>query len=69
MNRSVVSDGEIKNLDMPSRSTGVEGYYITADGVSKGFTPGDWLERTLLPPDASTPDFISRPVAHQFLQP
>jgi type IV secretory pathway TraG/TraD family ATPase VirD4 len=68
MTRPAVLPSELQAMPKPSRATGLWGYYLTADGVSRGFLPGEWLATALLPPHPDVPDFVARPREEKFIR-
>ena len=68
--RRVVLDSEFFDLPITSPQTGLTGYFITPiTGPFKEHLPASWLSEHLLPPNTDIPNFIHRPIEHQYLRP
>ena len=70
VDRSVVLPSTFLDMPLPSKETGLVGYYRSAAiGLWTAVIPGDWIARNVPTPSPQIPGYIRRPNSHQLLDP
>ncbi len=68
--RDLVLPSEFMSIPPTNRTNGLTGYYSSSPiGVYRSTIEAATLDRLLMSPDPTIPNFIPRPVEHQFLTP